>query len=235
MWPHGLHHARLLCPLLSPRFYSNSCSLSPWCYLTISSSVTPFPSLLQSFPATGSFPRSLLFPSGGQSTGASDISPSTNIQDWFPLGFTGLISSQSSGLSRVFNITLQKHQFFGIQPSLWSNSHIHEMDLCWQSDVSDFYTMFKFIKDFLPRSKHLLISWPQSTSTVILSPRKGNLPLLHFSPSICHEVMVLDAMILVFSMLSFKPAFSFSSFTLNKRLFSSSSLSDVRVVSSACL
>ena len=142
------------------------------------------------------------------------------VNAWFPLGFTGLISSQSSGLSRVFNITIQKHQFFGIQPSLWSNSHIHEMDLCWQSDVSDFYTVFKFIKDFLPRSKHLLISWPQSTSTVILSPRKGNLPLLHFSPSICHEVMVLDAMILVFSMLSFKPAFSFSSFTLIKRLFS---------------
>ena len=71
MWPHGLHHARLLCPRLSPRFCSNSCPLSPWCYLTISSSVTPFSSWLQSFSASASFPRSLLFPSSGQSIGPS--------------------------------------------------------------------------------------------------------------------------------------------------------------------
>ena len=86
----------------------------------------PLSFCLQSFPASGSFPVSWLFTSGGQSIGASGSFLSMNIQDWFPLGLTGLISLQSKGLSRVFsNITIQKHQFFSVQPSLWSNSHIH--------------------------------------------------------------------------------------------------------------
>ena len=106
---------------------SNSCPLRQWCHPAISSSVTLFSSCLQSFPASRSFPMSQFFPSGGQSTGASasaSVLP-MNIQDWFPLGLTGLISLQSKGLSRVFsNTTVQKHQFFGTQPSLWSKLHI---------------------------------------------------------------------------------------------------------------
>ena len=112
--------------LSSSRVCSNSCPLSWWCYLTISSSVAPFSSCPQSLPTSGSFPVSQLFNSSGQSIGASasaSILP-TNIQDWFPLELTGLISLQFKGLPRVFsNTTIQKHQFFGSQPSLWSNSH----------------------------------------------------------------------------------------------------------------
>ena len=113
--PHGLQHTRLLCPLLSPRVCSNSCQLSQWCYLTISSSAALF-FCFQSLPASGFFPMSQLFTSGGQSSGAStsaSVLP-VNSQDWFPLGLTGWISLQSKGLSRVFsNTTVQKYQFFG--------------------------------------------------------------------------------------------------------------------------
>ena len=126
--PHGLQHARLPCPSLSPRVCSNSCPLSRWCYPTISSSVTCFSSCLQSFPASGSFPMSWLSASGGQSFRASasaSVLP-MNIQGWLPLGLTGLISVLSKGLSRVFSsTTIQKHQFFAAQPFLRSNSHIH--------------------------------------------------------------------------------------------------------------
>ena len=151
LWPHGLQHARLLCPPLSPRVCSNLCPLSQWCYLTISSSVTSFSSCPQSFPASGSLSMSQFFASGGQSTGASTLASvlPMNIQGWFPLGLTGLISLQSKGLSRVSsNTTVQKHQFFGAQPSLWSNSHIiHDywenhsfdyQDLCLQRDAFSF-------------------------------------------------------------------------------------------------
>ena len=113
--PHGLQHARLPCPSPFPRACSNSCPLSRWCHPTISSSVVPFSCLL-SFLASGSFPMSWLFTSGGQSIEASDLASvlPVNIQDWFPLGLTGLISFQSRGLSRVFcSTTVQKHQFFG--------------------------------------------------------------------------------------------------------------------------
>ena len=103
-----------------------SCPSSRWCHPTISSSVTPFTSCLQSFPAPGSFPMNWLFSSGGQSIRASASVLPMNIQGWFFLGLTGLISLQSKGLSRVFTSTMaQKHQFSGVQPSLWSNSHIH--------------------------------------------------------------------------------------------------------------
>ena len=113
---------------LSPRVCSNSCPLSRWCYLIISSSAALFSSCLQSFPASGSFPMSRLFPWGGQSIAASTSASVLlmNIQGWVSLGLTGLISLLSKGLSRVFSsTTVWKHQFFGAQPSLWSYSHIH--------------------------------------------------------------------------------------------------------------
>ena len=126
--PHGLQHARLPCPSPTPRTCSNSCSSSQWYHSTISSSIIPFFSCLQSFPASGSFPISQFFTSGSQSikvSASASVLP-MNIQGWFPLGLTGLISLQSKGLSRVFsNTTVQKHQFFGTQLSLWSTSHIH--------------------------------------------------------------------------------------------------------------
>ena len=118
---HELQDDRLPCPSPTPGAYSNSCPLSRWCHSTISSSVIPFSSHLQSFPASGSFPRSQFFASGGQSIGVSasaSVLP-VNIQDWFPLGRTGFISLQSKGLTRVFsNTTVQKHQFLNAQPSL---------------------------------------------------------------------------------------------------------------------
>ena len=124
----GLQHARLPCPSPSSGACSSSCPLSRWCHPTISSSVVPVSSCLQSFPASGSFPVSQLFKSGGQSIGASVSAsvPPMNIQDWLSLGLTSLISLQSKGLLRLFsNITVQKHQFLGTQTCLWSNSHIH--------------------------------------------------------------------------------------------------------------
>ena len=147
--PHGLQHARLPCPSPTLKACTNSCPPSQWCHPTISSSVIPFSSCLQSFPASGSFPMSQFFASGGQSIEASasaSVLP-MNIQDWFPLGWTGLISLKSKGLSRVFSNTIvQKHQF-SAQLSLWSDSHIHTwllekpllwLDLCWQSNLSVF-------------------------------------------------------------------------------------------------
>ena len=121
LWPHGLQHTRSPCPSPAPGVYPNSHPLSRWCHPTISSFVVPFSSRLQSFPASGSFPLSQFFTSGGQSIG---VSASTSvlpiyIQDWFPLGLTGWISLQFKRLSRVFsNTTVQKHQFFGSQLSL---------------------------------------------------------------------------------------------------------------------
>jgi len=116
------------CPSLTPGAYSNSCSSIGWCHPTISSSVIPFSSRLQYFPASGSFPICQFFASCGQCIGVSasvSVLPK-NIQNWFPLGWTGWISLLSKGLSSVFsNTTVQKHQFFGAQLSLKSNSHIH--------------------------------------------------------------------------------------------------------------
>ena len=139
--PHGLQHTRPPFPSPTPGVYS--CPLSQWCHPNISSSIVPFSSCLQSFSASESFPMSQFFASCGQSIGAlpsASVLP-MNIQDWFPLGWTGWNSLQSKRLSRVFsNTTIQKHQFFGPQLSLWSNSHIHTcllvnhsidyMDLC---------------------------------------------------------------------------------------------------------
>ena len=122
--PHGVQHARPPCPSPTPRVYSNSCPLSQWCHPTISPSVVPFSSRLWSFPASGSFPMSQFFATGSQSIGVSasaSVLP-TNIQDCFPLGWTGWISLQSKGVTRVFsNTTVQKHQFsFLYSPTLTS-------------------------------------------------------------------------------------------------------------------
>ena len=126
--PHGVQHARLPCPSPSLRVCTNSCPLSWWCHPTISSSVILFFSCLQSFPSSGCFPISQLFSSDGLNIGASasaSILP-MNIQGWFPLGLTGLISLLSNELSKVFSsTTVWKHQSFSIQPLLWSNSHIY--------------------------------------------------------------------------------------------------------------
>ena len=126
--PHESQHPRPPCPTPTPGVYPNPCLSSQWCHPAISSSIVPFSSCPQSLPASGSFPMSQLFTSGGQSIGVSasaSVLP-MNTQDWSPLGWTGWISLQSKGLSRVFsNTTVQKHQFFGAQLSLQSNSHIH--------------------------------------------------------------------------------------------------------------
>ena len=121
---HGLQHVRLSCPSPTAGAYSSSCPLNQWCHPTISSSVIPLPSYLQSFPASGSFPMSWFFTSGSQSIPASESVLPINIQGWFSLGLTGLTSLQSKGLSRVFfSTTVWKQQFSGIQPSSQSNCH----------------------------------------------------------------------------------------------------------------
>ena len=130
LWPHESQHARPPCPSSTPGVHSDSHPSSQWCHPAISSSIVPFSSSPQSFPASGSFQMNQLFTSGGQSTGSSasaSVLP-MNIQGWFPSGLTGWISLLSKGLSRVFSSsTVQKHQFFSAQPSLWSNSHIHTL------------------------------------------------------------------------------------------------------------
>ena len=121
LWPHELQHARPPCPSPTPRVHPNPCPSCQWCHPTVSSSVVPFSSCPQSCPASGSFPMSQFFTSGGQSIGVSastSVLP-MNTQDWSPLGWTGWISLQSKGLSRVFsNTTVQKQQFFSSQLSL---------------------------------------------------------------------------------------------------------------------
>ena len=166
LWPHGLQNTGLPCPSLSSGVCSNSCPLSRWCRPTISSSVVPFSSHLQSFPASGFFPKSQIFASGGHSIGASASTSVLlmNIQGLFPLGLTGLVSLLSERLSRVFsNITVWKHQFFGTQPFLWSSSHICTWLLeiygpllakWWMSLL--FNILSRFVNALLWRSKQLL-------------------------------------------------------------------------------
>ena len=143
LWPHGLQHIKLPCPSLFPGACSNLCPSSQWCHPTISSSHAPFSSCLQSFPASGSFPVSQFFASGGQSIGASasaSILP-MNIQDWFPLGLTYLISLQSRGLSSLLQYYSSKASVFDAQPSLWSNSHtIWEDHKRWIAEGNCFFT-----------------------------------------------------------------------------------------------
>ena len=146
--PHESQHARPPCPTPTPRVHPKSRPLSRWCHPTISSSVIPFSSCPQSLPASGSFPKSQLFASGGQSIGVSasaSVLP-MNTQDWFPLGWTGWISLQCKGLSRIFsNTTVQSISFsvlsFLHSPTLtsihdhWRNHSLDQMDLCWQSSL----------------------------------------------------------------------------------------------------
>ena len=203
LWPHGLQHARLPCPSLSPGVCSNFCPLSWWCHSTILSTVAPF-SCPQSFPASGSFPVSRLFTSGGQSIRASASASDLpmNIRGWFPLRLTGLISLLSKGLSRVFSsTTVQKYQFFGTQPSLWSNSHIHTW--LWKNHSFDYtdYTKWcllifnmlsRFVIAFLPRSKGLLFGAAVTVCRHFEDWENKICHCLHFPPSTCHEVMGPD-------------------------------------------
>ena len=182
---HGLQHARLPSPSPSPGICSHSSPLSWWYHPTISSSVVPFSSCPQSCPASGSFPVNWLFASGGQTIRASalvSVFP-MNIQDWFSLGLTGLISLLFKGLSRVFsNTTVRKHQFFGSQPSLWSNSYItHDYwkkysfdrtSLWGQSDVSVFEYDVKVCNNFSSKEQASLISWLWHHLQWFWSPRK---------------------------------------------------------------
>ena len=188
LWPHELQHARPPCPSPTPRVHPNPCASSQWCHPTISSSVVPFSSCPQSFPASGSFQMSHLFTSGGHSIGVSastSVLP-MNTQDWSPLGWTGWISLQSKGLSRVFfNTTVQRNQlfwhsaFFIIQLSHPYMTTGKTIALIRQTFVGKVMSLllnklFRLVITFLPRSKHLLISWLQSPSAVILEPRKIN-------------------------------------------------------------
>ena len=227
---------------LSHRIDTNSCPLSWWYCLTISAYAAYF-FCLQSFPVLGSFPMSQLFASGGQSPGASasaSVLP-MNIQGWFPLGLTALISwgirdSQESSPASQFKSTILQHSaFFIVQLSHQYMTTENIIPLTVWTFVSKgasllFNKLSRFAITLLSRSKHLLISWMQSSSVVILDPKKRkSVTVSTFSPAICHEVMGPNAMILVFWILSFKPTFSVY-FTLIKRLFGSSSLSAIRVV-----
>ena len=178
--PQRLQHTRLPCPSPTPRACSNSCPSSHWCHPTISSSVVPFSSRLQSFPESGSFPLSQFFASGGQSIGVSastSVFP-MNIQDWFPLGLTGWISLQSKGLSRVFS----KPQFKSINSSVLSFLYgptltfIHDygktIALTRQTFVGKVMSLLLNMLSRLVKAFLLLISWLQSPSTVVLEPRK---------------------------------------------------------------
>jgi len=204
--PHGLQHARLLCPSPTPGAYSNACPSHRWCHPTISSSVVSLSSRLQSFPASGSFPMSQFFASGTQSTGISVSASvlSMNIQDWSPLGWTGWISLQSTGLLSLLQhhsskaSILQCSALFRVQLSHPYMTTGKTIALTRQTFVGKvmsllFNMLSRLVIGFLPRSKCLLISWLQSPSAVILEPKK--IKSLTVSPFICHEVMGLDAMI----------------------------------------
>ena len=234
--PHGLQHARPLCPSPSPEVFSSSCPLHWWYHLAISSSDTLFSFCTQSYSTSGTFPMSQFFASDDQNTGvsASALVLPTSIQDWFLFRLTGLISLLSKGLPGVLSsTTVRRHQFFSSVPSLWSSSHNHTWPLgktialtvcTFVSRVMSliFNTLSRFVIAFLPRSKPFLISRLQSPSAVILEPKKRkSVTTFTFSPYICHEVVGPDAMILVFFLFffvffffSFKLALSLSSFTV---------------------
>ena len=182
---HEPQHARPPCPSPTPRVHPNPCPSSQWCHPTISFSVTAFSSCLQSLPASGSFPVSRLFASGGQSTGAStsaSVLP-MNSQGWFPRELTGLISLKSKGL-RVFSTPQFKSISYSpfsllYDPTLTSipnywKKHIALTKLTFLSKVMSllFNILSRFAIAFLPRSKHILISWLQSESQWLWNPRK---------------------------------------------------------------
>ena len=199
---HEPQHSKPPCPSPTPRVHPNPCPLSRWCHPAISSSVIPFSSCPQPFPASGSFQMSQLFTSGGQSIGVSAL-PSVlpmNTQDWSPLGWTGGISLQSKGLSRVFsNTTIQRlilrSAFFIVQLSHPYMTTGKTIALTRQTFVGKvmsllFNMLSRLVITFLPRSKCLLISWLQSPSAVILEPKTiKSITVSTVSPSISHEVM----------------------------------------------
>ena len=222
-----MQHARLPRPLPTPGAYSSLCPLTRWCHPTISSTVIPF-SCLQYFPASGSFQMSQFFASGGQSIRVSDSASvlPVNIQDWFPLGWTGWISL----LSRDSQESSSTPQFKSINSSALSflNWTIVQFSHPYMTTGKTralsiwtflskvmcllFNMLSRLVITFLPRSKRLLISGLQSPSAVILEPPKiKSVTVSTVSPSICQEVMGPDAMILVLWMLSFKPNFALPS------------------------
>ena len=243
--PHGLQHPRLPCPV-SP---GDSRPLAQWCYDYSSHPLLPSsPFVFRLAQHQGLF-QWVGSVSSGQSIGAS-VSASVlpmNIQGWFPLGWTGWISLQSKGLSRVFsNTVVWNHQFFGAQPSSSPSLTFvcatgKAIALTMQTFVGKvmsllFNTLSKFVNSFSFKEQ---VSFNFMAAVNVRSDFGAQenkiCHCFHYPPSICHEVMGLDALILVFWMLTFKPAFSLSSFTLIKRLFSSSSLSAIWVVSSPYL
>ena len=247
--PHESQHARPPCPSLTPGVYSNPCPSSWWCHPNISSSIIPSSSCPQSIPASRSFPMSQLFTSGGHKywNFSFSISPSNEHpglisfrMDWLDLlavqGTLKSLLQHHSSKSSIF----WHSAFFTVQLSHQHMTTGKTIALTRWTFVGKvmsllFDMLSTLVITFLPRSKCLLISWLQSPSAVILGPKKIKSDTVStVSPSISHEVMGPDAMILVFWMLSFKLTFSLSSFTF-KRLFSFSSLSAIRVVSSAYL
>ena len=182
--PHGLQHASLPCSSPTPRACSNSCPLSQWCHPTSSSSAVPFFSCPQSSPASGSFPKSQCFASGGQSIGVSASASVLlmNIQDWFPLGWTGWISLQSKGLLRVHSSKawiLWSSAFFIVQlsyPYMTTGKTIALTRWTFVGKVMSLLnTLSRLVIAFLPRSKCLLISWLQSPSAGILEPLQNKI------------------------------------------------------------
>ena len=247
--PHEPQHVRLPCPSPTPEAYSNSCPSSQWCHPTISYSVIPFSSHLQSFPASGSFPVSQFFTWGNWRIGVSASAAVLlmNIQNWFPLGLTGIVSLQSKGLKSFLQLHSSKASI--IQPSAFFMvplSHpymtigetiaLTTWTLVGKVMTLLFNMLSKFIIAFLPRREHLLISWLLSPSSVILEPKKRK----SVTVFIVSHLFAMNwwnqlPWSWLFWMLSFKPAFSPSSFTFIKILFSSCLLSYIRVVSSAYL
>ena len=233
---HELQHARLPCPSSTPRACSDSCPLCWGYHPTVSPSVVPFSSCLQSFPSLGTFQMNQFFTSDGQSIGISasmSVLP-MYVQDWLPLGLTGLISLPSKGLSRIFSnwfkIINSSELSFLCSPTptpihdYWKEKkNIALTRWTFVSKVTSllFNILSRLVKAFLPRSKHLLISWLQSPSAVILEPKKikSVTVFLEVSLSICREVVGLDAIILVFGMLNFKPTFSLLCFILINSFF----------------
>jgi len=198
--PHEPQHTRPSCPSPNPGVHPNPCPLTGWCHPTISSSVVPFSSHPQSFPALGAFQMTQLFASGGQSLGVSastSVLPK-NTQDWSPLGWTGWISLQFNGLSRVFSNTKIKSINSSSLSFLYSPT-LHPymttgktIALTRQTFVDKemsllFNMLSRLVITFLPRSKCFLISWLQSPSAVILEPKNiKSATVSTVSPSICH-------------------------------------------------
>ena len=246
--PHGLHHSRPPCPSPTPRACSNSCPLSWWCHPTILPSVVLFSSFLQSFPASGSFPMRQFFSLGDQSIRVSALASvlPIYIQDWFPLGWTGWISLQSKGLSRVF---FQHHSskasilrcsaFLMVQLSHPYMTIGKTITLTRQTFISKLMSLLFNMLSFSRFSSKEQVSFNFMAVVTICSdfgaPQNKICHCFHCFPVYLPRMMRPDAMILVFWILSSNWTFSLSSSTFIKRLFSFSLLSAIRVVSSAYL